>query len=174
MALFYNMKENVFIVDYAYGFNAKTCETDYVSVLRSKAALRAFKKYPFAKIVLGAGMKKATGDCGPLSSMMRDYLITQGVPADSILENPHGHDTLTETKVAWDIIKRHGGGEVVCATSAYHSARVWCIWVCGFGVFPLAFYVTNLNPSHIERVKELLKTPLDAFRALKYRFDKGV
>lgn len=164
------MKKNVFIVDYAYGFNAHTCEVDYVCALRSKAALRAFKKYPHAKIVLGAGMKKLTGDCGPLSGMMRTYLLEQGVPAEAILENPHGHNTLSETKAAWDIIKRHGGGRVVCATSAYHALRVWCIWVFGFGIIPLSFYTTNLDPSHAERIKEILKTPLDALHALRFRF----
>jgi hypothetical protein len=48
------MKRNnqVFIVDYAYGFNARTCEVDYVCKLRCQAALRAFKKYPDAYIVL--------------------------------------------------------------------------------------------------------------------------
>ena len=163
-------QQQIFIVDYAYGFHADTCEVDYVCVLRSKAALRALKKYPLAKIILSAGMKQSTGNCGPLAGMMREYLLTQGVAPDVILESALGEDTLSETKAAHDIITRLGGGAVICATSAYHIPRVWCIWVFGFSTLPVKFYNTSLAPKFAEHLRELVKIPLDAVRALRYRF----
>ncbi|MBM3261667.1 hypothetical protein FJY93_04605 [Candidatus Kaiserbacteria bacterium] len=65
------MTERVFIVDYAYGFHADTCEVDYVCRLRSLSTIRAFKCYPHARIVLAAGLTERTGDCGPLASWYR-------------------------------------------------------------------------------------------------------
>ena len=68
-------EEKIFIIDYACGFHPFVCEVDYTCALRCQAALRAFKKYPQAKFVLGAGMENVTQGCGPLAGMMRDFLV---------------------------------------------------------------------------------------------------
>ncbi len=168
------MSEHVFIVDYAYGFHANTCEVDYVCKLRCQAALRAYKKYPHARIVLGAGMKEVTGDCGSLASMMHDLLVDHGVPPSAILRNPYGNNTLNETEAAYQIICDRGGAaarqgaRIICATSAYHAPRVWAIWACRFGIMP-EIYTTALRPSVSERLSECIKIPRDMIRALLHR-----
>ncbi len=161
-------EEQIFIVDYACGFHPYVCEVDYTCALRCQAALRAFKKYPNAKFVLGAGMGNLTGSCGSLSDMMREFLIEHDVPAQSILVNDKGFNTLTETEAAYKVIEKNGGGRIICATSAYHAPRVWCIWLFRFGVVP-EMYVSHLNPNTKDRIKEYIKVPLDAIRAFVHR-----
>lgn len=161
-------EEKVFIIDYAYGFHADTCEVDYVCKLRCLAALRALKKYPDAHIVLGAGMKDKTGDCGPLAGMMEDFLDKHHISKSKILRNPHGNNTLSETEAAYEIVHRHGSGRIICATSAYHALRVWLIWLCRFGIIS-TMYTTSLKPSRWERWHEMLKVPRDIVRALLHR-----
>lgn len=162
----------MFIVDYAYGFHADTCEVDYVSKLRCQAALRAFKKYPHAFIVLGAGMSDSTGNCGPLADIMEEFLVEKGVPKHMILRNPHGSDTLSETEAAYDIIQKHGGGTIICATSAFHASRVWAIWFFRFGISP-KIYTTKLKPPPAEKWREIKKIPADAARAWLSRLRSG-
>ena len=162
-------KTRVFIVDYASSAHPGTCELDYTSVLRSEAVLRALKKYPHAKIILGAGMRNIANDCGTLSDMMSAFLMNHGVSRLSILRNPLGHNTLTETEAAYEIIQKHGGGKVVCATSRYHKARVWCIWFFRFGIRP-EIYETKLKMTRKGNIKEMIKVPIDAMRAFTCRF----
>lgn len=157
--------KKVFIVDYAYGFHANTCDVDYVSRLRSQAALRALEKYPDAYVVLGAGMKEVTGDCGPLADMMRAFLLQHGVASNKILRNAQGSNTFAETKAAYALVQSHGGGRVVCATSRFHAPRVWLIWLCRFGIVP-TMYVSTLRPGWREYVHEAYKIPRDAVRAV--------
>jgi uncharacterized SAM-binding protein YcdF (DUF218 family) len=156
--------KSVFIVDYAYGFHANTCDVDYVSRLRSQAALRALERYPDAYIVLGAGMKEVTGDCGPLADMMRDFLLERGVTSNKILRNARGSNTLAETEAAYALVKSHGGGKVVCATSAFHAPRVWLIWLCRYGIAP-TMYTSKLKPRRSEYIRESYKIPRDILRA---------
>lgn len=165
-------ESRVFIVDYAYGFHADTCEVDYVCKLRCQAALRALKKYPNAYIVLGASMREVTRDCGPLADMMKDFLSKHHVPKEKILCNPEGSNTLSETEAAYKIISKSGGGKILCATSAYHAARVWSIWFCRFGIAP-DMYITRLKPSASEQWHEILKAPRDVARALFHRIRYG-
>lgn len=155
---------HVFIVDYAYGFKPGTCEVDYVCMRRCQAALRALKRYPKAHIVLAANMKEQTQECGPLADMMETFLIQEGVPVSRIYRNAVGHDTLSETEGAYEVIKKHGGGHVVCATSFAHSFRVSVIWFCRFGIVP-ELYVTKLHMTLRERLYELIKIPCDMLRA---------
>lgn len=158
----------LFIVDYAYGFHAETCEVDYVCRLRSLAAIRALKRFPEAHIVLSAGMKESTGDCGPLANMMENFLKEQGVPAARILPNPKGRDTFSETEAAFDMIQKQGGGKVVCATSAFHAPRVTLIWLFRFGILP-SMYTTKLKAPLSETLKELRKIPRDIVRSVLRR-----
>ncbi len=156
---------HIFIVDYAYGFDARTCEPDYVARMRLKAGLRALKKYPTAHVILGAGMKETTGDCGPLAEMMKSFLVEKGVPLEKIFLNPKGHDTLTETEAAYDIIRNQGNGKIICATSVFHAARVWLIWLCRFGRLPI-IYTTRLKAYWSEYLQEIRKIPRDIVRSL--------
>lgn len=157
--------QNIFIVDYAYGFDARTCEPDYVARMRLRVGLRALKKYPAAHIILGAGMKEVTGDCGPLANMMRSFLIEAGVAPEKIFLNPKGHDTLTETEAAYDIIRKQGNGKVICATSVFHATRVWLIWLFRFGRLPI-IYTTRLKTRWSEYLHEIRKIPRDIIRSL--------
>lgn len=162
-------EEKIFIIDYACGFHPFVCEVDYTCALRCQAALRAFKKYPQAKFVLGAGMENVTQGCGSLAGMMRDFLVEHGVSSQVILSNPHGHNTLTETEAVYEIIQKQGGGKVVCATSRYHVPRVWCIWFFRFGIIP-EIYSSKLGLKGKPLVREYLKVPFDCVRALINRF----
>jgi len=159
---------HTFIIDYAYGFHADTCEPDYVSRLRSQATLRAYKKYPDAYIVLSAGMKSVTGDCGPLADMMESYFLREHISPERILRNPKGHDTQSETAAAYALIKKYGGGKVICATSAFHAPRVWCIWVARYGIIPKMF-TTKYKPHPGMYLKELVKIPIEIIRSLLLR-----
>ncbi|GEM_PF-2455525 len=163
--------EKNYIVDYAYGFHANTCEVDYVCRLRCLAALRALKNYPNAHIVLGAGMKESTGDCGPLSKIMANFLLEHGVTREKILENPNGNNTLSETEAAYAIIKKRGGGKVICTTSRFHATRVWLIWFFRFGIGPELF-ISELKPQQSEYFKEIGKVPRDIIRSIFHRIKK--
>jgi hypothetical protein len=162
----------IYIVDYAYGFHANTCEVDEVCELRTAAALRALKKYPDAHIVLSAGMSEATGDCGPLADMMMHFLVLKNVPKEKILKNPYGRDTLSETEAAFEIMKHYGLGKVICATSRFHATRVFCIWFFRFGVMPRVF-TSQLEPPQSQYWHELLKIPRDIVRSLLHRLSSS-
>ena len=159
----------VFIVDYASGAGSPVCEVDYTCKLRCQAGLRALKKYPGAKFVLGAGMSEATDGCGPLAGMMRDYLIEHGVPSHDIFSNPLGYNTLSESEAVYAIIKKQGGGKIVCATSSFHVVRVWCIWFFRFGIVP-EMYSTKLKVGRSAMFREFLKVPAEIIRAFTRRF----
>lgn len=162
-------KDKIFIVDYACGFHPFVCEVDYTCALRCQAGLRAFKKNPEAKFILGAGMKNITQGCGSLSDMMKNFLMEHGVDESLIFMNPRGHNTLTETEAAYSLIMKQGGGKIICATSSYHSARVWCIWFFRFGITP-EMYTSKLKLNKRSFLKECLKVPLDSIRAFGNRF----
>ncbi len=157
--------EQTFIVDYAYGFNISTCEPNYVARARIKAGLRALKKYPDAHIILGAGMKEKTGDCGPLAAIMEHFLIEEGVVSQKIFLNPEGYDTVTETEAVYDIVLKHGNGRIICATSSFHAPRVWLIWLCRFGRMP-RIYTTHLKTPWFEYLHEVIKITTDIARSL--------
>ena len=162
------MNEQLFIVDYASGFLPGVCTPDHVSVVRSEAALRAFADNPTAKLVLGAGLRERTMGCGPLADMMRDALLKKGVPESAILENPLGHDTLSETEAAYAVVQQAGGGKIACATSRYHAPRVWCLWFFRYGIIP-TMYPAELPPGRVEQLREYCKLPIDSLRALWHR-----
>ena len=160
---------NIFIVDYACGFHPGICNVDYVSELRSKAAIRALKRYPGAYILLGAGMSYATCGCGSLSQMIDYYLLQHGIPRDKILINDKGYNTITESEAAYEIISSIGMGKVICATTRYHAPRVWLIWLFRFGIVPQLFISNYRLPFNIE-LHEYAKIVPEIFRSIYRRF----
>jgi hypothetical protein len=163
--------KKIYIVDYAYGFDAGTCEPDYVSRLRSGATLRVLRKYPDANVVLGADMSDVTKGCGPLAGMTRKFLVSQGVSPSKIFLNTKGHDTLTETEAVYELIQKQGMGKIICTTSSFHKLRVWLIWLCRFGVFVKVASVWHKIPL-TEWRKEMRKIRRDVRKALALRFRK--
>lgn len=163
------MRMQTYIIDYAYGFNARTCEPDIVSKLRTEAALRALRDFPDARIVLGAGMKKMTGDCGALADSMERQLLDYGVSAEKIIRNPRGSNTLDETEAAYDALRTRGDDiYIVCATSRFHGLRVKYIWLFRYGIWP-ALYASELPARKRDWIRELYKIPRDIIRALVHR-----
>lgn len=155
--------EPVYIVDYAYGFNPQTCQPDYISNLRTRAALRVLKKYPDARIVLGADMHEETGGCGPLAEMTRSFLHKHGVNPSHILLNPKGTNTLAETEAAYALIRKNGFGKIFCTTSAFHAPRVWLIWLLRYGII-VRIYSTKHKPRLSEWIHETWKIFRDVAR----------
>jgi uncharacterized SAM-binding protein YcdF (DUF218 family) len=97
--------------------------------------------------------------------MMEEFLHAHNIKKSSILRNPHGNNTLSESRAAYAIITQYGGGKIICATSSWHALRVWLIWFLAFGIIP-EIYSTKLKPPRWERLKELIKIPKDGIRAL--------
>ncbi len=163
--------KQVYIVDYAYGFDADSCEPDYVSRLRSQMTLQALKQYPNAKVVLGADMREVTKGCGPLAEMTRKFLIKQGVPDSHILVNPKGYDTFTETEAVYEVIQKQGAGKIICTTSSFHKLRVWLIWLIRFSIVVQVVSVKH-KTSAAEWKQEMRKIRRDAWKALVLRFKR--
>lgn len=161
--------DSIFIINYASGVKKELCEIDYVSKLRSKACLRAYKDYPAAKIVLGAGMSYATNDCGTLADNIKNYLLLMGVKDENILINAKGYNTLTETEAAFKFIKNKRNFKIICTTSFTHSFRVFCIWFFRFGIIP-KFYLTHYITSPKYIVHEILGIPVDILKSIYSRF----
>lgn len=169
------MQKVLYIVDYAYGFEPSTCAIDHVSELRTKKAIQVYRNHPNAYIVLAANMSDVTQGCGSLSSMMRAYLVTHGVPAERILENSKGHNTLSETEAAFEIISQQAPGRIVAVTSAFHALRVRLIWLFRFkksirvykAYHPVEFHerrmefeklIDDLDLSLLRRIRDALKS----------------
>lgn len=93
------------------------------SVGRCEAALRAAKQYPDSIIVYGVDYS-----IPGLTETTIAWLNEKGWPAERLIVNPKGHNSLGEAEAVIEVLNQHGAKEIVIATSWYHLPRVWMIF----------------------------------------------
>ncbi len=91
---------------------------------RLDAALTAWQNSPCYIVTCGA---RGSNEPEAEAYVMRDYLVAQGVPAESILTEPDSFNTRQNLAHASDILAEHGVEQVLVVTSDYHLPRALAI-----------------------------------------------
>ena len=126
--------QNTYIVPYASGFGKKKY-VDPTAKARCDTALKVAHKEENAIFVLGAGLSELGYTHYGRSSLaeeMAKYLKSKDWPAEKIITNPLGYDTVGETAAAIEVIRLMGEGKIIAVTSWFHKFRVYLIWRIGF------------------------------------------
>ena len=103
------------------------------SYWRSVYAVRAYRQSPFSKIIVSGGGPDHT------ANQMRDFLVSEGVPADRIVvedRSTNTHENALYTKQLLTNRDKH----LVLLTSDYHMFRAWRAFEkAGLNVVPRPF-----------------------------------
>lgn len=67
---------------------------------------------------------KSPGDTTTEAEAGRDYLVSQGVPAGSVLVEPVGHTTYESLVGAARYMRKHGMGSAFLVSDPWHNARI--------------------------------------------------
>jgi uncharacterized SAM-binding protein YcdF (DUF218 family) len=103
------------------------------SYWRSVYAVRAYRKTPFARVIVSGG-----GRFHP-ATVMRDFLVSQGVPPDRISVEDRSTST-HENAVYTKELLAGANGRLVLLTSEYHMFRAWRVFrKAGLNVAPRPF-----------------------------------
>jgi len=90
------------------------------SYWRSVYAVRAYRKTPFAKVVISGGGRFH------VSATMREFLVSQGVPQDRVVAEDRSTSTrenAVDTKELLALTPLSASGRLVLLTSDYHMYR---------------------------------------------------
>lgn len=89
--------------------------------LRVDAGLEIFEQGLVDKIVVTGGKSWSGHDEG---SVMRDYLVSQGVPKDKIIVDNEGDDSWKSAVNLKRLQQEHGFQSVIAVSHYYHLARI--------------------------------------------------
>lgn len=89
---------------------------------RLEQALALYRAGVYSRMIVTGGLD-AGGATITEAEGMRDYLIEQGVPADSILLDRESRSTYENLKFAQKIMTENGWRSAVVVTHDYHGAR---------------------------------------------------
>jgi uncharacterized SAM-binding protein YcdF (DUF218 family) len=89
----------------------------YSTYLRCQYAVLAWREGGFRKVIVSGGP-----DGHPLAAMMKQFLVSQGVPADAILEETRSTSTRENALFSKALITP-ADGRLVLMTSDYHIYR---------------------------------------------------
>jgi vancomycin permeability regulator SanA len=136
---------------------------------RVEAALAGAKGHPETRFVpTGAAGRHGKSE----ASVMAGLLMKSGVPADNILLEETGVDTLSSVKAIRRLLReRPPSGQVMVATSAYHLPRCMILLcLCGITARPCRPPATRAASSWRKRwywrLREVPALPYDAVLAL--------
>jgi uncharacterized SAM-binding protein YcdF (DUF218 family) len=118
------------------------------SYWRSVYAVRAYRKTPFAKVIVSGG--------GPyhVGAAMRDFLVSQGVPQDRVILEDRSASTRENARYTKELLSGMvgGTGRPVLLTSDYHMFRAERVFrKTGLDVAPRPF------PDAIKRSGSLME-----------------
>lgn len=107
------------------------------SYWRSVYAVRAYRKTPFAKVIVSGGGRFH------VAATMRDFLVSEGVPQDRLIVEDRSTSTRENalyTKELLAATSPSGPGRLVLLTSDYHMSRAWRTFQkAGLNVAPRPF-----------------------------------
>ncbi len=90
---------------------------------RLDAALAVYEKHPDAVFVVSGG--QGSDERISEAQCMEDYLILNGVPAQSIVKEELSTDTVTNIQNSKDLLGKMGiNKNIVCVSSEYHIKRI--------------------------------------------------
>lgn len=103
------------------------------SYWRSVYAVRAYRQTPFARIIVSGG-----GRFHPAAAM-RDFLVSQGIPADRLTVEDRSTSTHENAVYAKELLAG-SNNRLVLLTSEYHMFRAWRAFrKAGLNVAPRPF-----------------------------------
>ena len=91
---------------------------------RLDAALEAWQKENCLVVVCGA---QGSNEPEPEAHAMRDYLMENGVPQESILVDDTSFNTRQNIRNAAELLKEHAAQRVLIVTSDYHLPRAMAL-----------------------------------------------
>jgi uncharacterized SAM-binding protein YcdF (DUF218 family) len=87
---------------------------------RLDRAVELFRQHLFPRIVVSGGIEKNGTD---ETLAMRQYLMRQGVPADAILLDPRGSDTMDTAEDTVALMNQHGWKRIIVISQYFHLPR---------------------------------------------------
>lgn len=87
---------------------------------RLDRALELYRAGYFPKVVVSGGVGREGFDEG---TVMRDYLVANGVPSDRIITDSHGDNTLASARNMRTIADREHFGSVMAVSQGFHLPR---------------------------------------------------
>jgi uncharacterized SAM-binding protein YcdF (DUF218 family) len=99
-----------------------------LSVLRALEAARVYRLIGARLVVASGGIPIPESQLKPESEMLRDLLVTAGVPADRILQESESRTTRDEAQLLKLILSSRGVERFVLVTSPTHMRRATAIF----------------------------------------------
>jgi uncharacterized SAM-binding protein YcdF (DUF218 family) len=87
---------------------------------RLDRAVELFRQHFFPRIVVSGGIEKNGTD---ETLAMRQYLMRQGVPAEAILLDPRGSDTMNTAEDTVALMNQHGWKRIIVISQYFHLPR---------------------------------------------------
>jgi uncharacterized SAM-binding protein YcdF (DUF218 family) len=87
---------------------------------RLDRAVELFRQHLFPRIVVSGGIEKNGTD---ETLAMRQYLMRQGVPAEAILLDPRGSDTMDTAEDTVALMNQHGWKRIIVISQYFHLPR---------------------------------------------------
>jgi uncharacterized SAM-binding protein YcdF (DUF218 family) len=87
---------------------------------RLDRAIELFRQHLFPQIVVSGGIEQNGTD---ETLAMRQYLMRQGVPAEAILLDPRGSDTMDTAENTVALMNQHGWKRIIVISQYFHLPR---------------------------------------------------
>lgn len=108
------------------------------TVLRTRHAAWVYSRLRVPIIVCG-GRFTYNRDAAPVAELMRELLVTWGVPESDVILEDKGSSTYEQAKLAGDLLRSRHAGRIVVVTEAYHMRRAKGLFdKLGFATVPAA------------------------------------
>lgn len=91
---------------------------------RLDAALQAWREHPVVMVTCGA---QGRDEPAPEGEVMRQYLLSQGVPEDQVFSDPDSRNTRENIDHAKRLLDGKGVSRVLIVTSDYHLPRAMAL-----------------------------------------------
>lgn len=132
-------------------------EHGHLGSLGRERCLRAIQEYhlhPGAKLLPTGGWGDHFNTTAqPHHAYLRQLLIAQGIPENTIVEGADSKNTIEDAALARPIIQRHGFDHLIIVTSDFHLPRARFLFTREFPRLPLTFVgsPTNLPAEELSR-----------------------
>lgn len=104
------------------GAGLRGLEPDLYLKERLDGAVSLLKAYPDLSVIVSGW--QAADELATEASVMKAYLVGQGIAAGRIQEEPRGYDTIRNLEYSKDLLEARGADKrVILVTSSFHSFR---------------------------------------------------